>query len=381
MSLLRRVLRTRQTSSGSPVAHQPPPPRRSRGLQWPVVVAAGVLMVVIASVATQDDRAEAHTNFTTTVAWITADASELRLEHQRVSYEDGEEVPYSQAPSDDRLGFTSSIVREGSRAGTVLLLPDDPAYRGNLGYRAEWQSDVYGQEGREYSYGASYYLPDDWNQGRNPKTFDDRIIFQFHEGNGKSPTFSLHLDADRGRIFVRHREDNGNFDALWSTELKTDSWYDFAFRAYWSRGNDGFFQIYLDGRLQYQYNGRTLNDSNRIYTKWGIYGQPTKLIVDEVSIVEGADGLFDATPARVATLMDVVPKTGVALVRFSGGDNADLVRSSGCSKSAMFWFTVGGELVWYNAAAPDFVNARWNALFGGSIPENTLLIATCGGSG
>ena len=112
MSLLRRVLRTRQTSSGSPVAHQPPQPRRSRGLQWPLVVAAGVLMVVIASVATQDDRAEAHTNFTTTVAWITADASELRLEHQRVSYEDGEEVPYSQAQvpaSHDTIGSGQAI--------------------------------------------------------------------------------------------------------------------------------------------------------------------------------------------------------------------------------------------------------------------------------
>ncbi|MGE3960053.1 MAG: heparin lyase I family protein [Dehalococcoidia bacterium] len=377
MSLLRRALRARTGPNARPAEPRPHPARTLS--RWSLVVLAGIAMVAAASLAPRGGHVEASSRFNSLISWITTDAGELRLEHQRVSYEDGEEVPYSQAPSDDRLGYTSDIVRAGSRAGTVLLLPDDPAYRGNLGYRAEWQSDVYAEEGREYAYGVSYYLPDDWNQGRNPKTFDDRIIFQFHEGNGKSPTFSLHVDADRERLFVRHRQRDGDFDALWSTELETGEWYDFAFRVYWSRGNDGFLQIYLDGRLRYQYDGRTLNDSNRVYTKWGIYGQPTRLVVDEVSIVEGADGLFDATPARVATLMDVIPRTGVALVRFSGGDNDDLVRSSGCSDSAMFWFTLGGDLVWFNPKAPEFVNARWNALFGGDLPENTLLIATCSG--
>ncbi len=378
MPLLRRALRLRSAPHHRSGPRRPEGVPRSRGLRWPLVVAAGVLMVAFASFGPRDGHVEARTNFANTVAWMMTDASELRLEHQHVSYEDGEQMPPSQEPRDGRLGITRDLVREGSRAGTVLLLPSDPAYQG-LGYRAEWQSDVYAQEGREYAYGVSYYLPGDWNQGRNPRTFDDRIIFQFHEGTGTPPTFSLHLDAERERIFVRHLQDDGDFDGLWSTELEAGRWYDFAFRVLWSRGGDGFFQVYLDGRLRYQYNGPTLNDARRIYTKWGIYGQPTKLVVDEVSIVEGADGLFDATPARVATLMDIVPKTGIALVRFSGGSNDDLVRTSGCSRTAMFWFTVGGEMVWFNAAAPDFVNARWNALFGGMVPENTLLIATCGG--
>jgi len=342
-------------------------------------VGALVLIALGVALALARDRVEATSNTASALMWMLTADERLTVEHQRVTYEDGEDVPYHQESREDRLSSTSEVARTGSHAGTVLLLPDDPPYRGDLGYRAEWQSDVLAEAGGEYSYGASYYLPVDWNQGRNSRTFDDRIIFQFHEGNGKSPTFSLHINADTGRFFVRHRRPNGDFDALWSTALKTETWYDFAFRVHWTKSGDGFFQVYLNGRLAYQYEGRTLNDSNRVYTKWGIYGQPTKLVVDDVSIVEGADGLFEVTPARLSTLMTAIPKSGVALVRFSGGQNADLVASSGCPDTAMFWTTQGGELVWFNPIAPDFVNARWDRLFEDGLPRNTLLIATCGG--
>lgn len=338
-------------------------------LSVPVVLALG--LVVSGSGVTY-----ASTNFAHTVEWI-RNAEQGNVLQQSITYEPGEEMIYHQVPVDGRLGTTSLVSRVGSQAGTVLLLPEDPAYRGNLGYRSEWQSGFYSDEGGHYAYGASYYLPDDWNQGSNPRTFDDRLIFQFHEGNGRSPTFSLHLDAGRNQFFVRHMRDSGRFERLWATEIETNTWYDFAFRARWSRSNDGFFQVYLDGRLVHHFTGRTLNDGKRVYTKWGIYGQPTRYMVDEVHIVEGVDALHDATPATVATLMDAIPDHGFGLVRFSGGSNEDLVQTSGCPNSAMFWFTLDGALVWFNANAPDFVNARWDQLFAGQLPRNTLLIATC----
>lgn len=336
-------------------------------------------MAVAAGAAVGHGNVSAAGSFDSSLAFmLNAYNSDLLQEHQRVTYEPGEESPYNQQAVENRLGYSTAVVREGTRAGTVLLLPNDPQYRGNLGYRAEWQSATYGEAGGEYAYSASFYLPTDWNQGRNPRTFDDRIIFQFHEGSG-SPVFSLHLDPDGDRFFVRHKLPGDTFEKLWSAGFETGQWYDFAFRVRWSRSGDGFFQVYLDGRLQSQYTGPTLSDGGRTYTKWGIYGQPTKLIVDEVSIIEGSDALFSVTPATVATLMNAVPRTGVTLVRFSGGQNADLVASSGCEDSAMFWFTLGGELVWFNPIAPDFVNQRWNQLFGDGLPRNTLLIATCGG--
>lgn len=318
-------------------------------------------------------------NFDSSLAYmLNAYNIQPTAEHQRVTYEAGEEEIYHQAPNGDRLSYTTETARLGSRAGTVLLLPDDDQYRGNLGYRAEWQSPFYADEGNEYAYAASYYLPEDWYQGTNPNTFNDRIIFQLHEGHG-SPTFSLHIHAGDERFFVRHKLAERRFETLWSGDFETEEWYDFAFRARWSHSSDGFFQVYLNGQLVHQYTGQTLNDSDRLYTKWGIYGQPTKLLVDEVSIVEGPDGLFAATPATVATLMNEVPSSGVTLVRFSGGGNDDLVATSGCEDSAMFWFAGGGELVWFNPVAPDFVNQRWNQLFNDALPRNTLLIATCEG--
>lgn len=357
----------------SPERHPAHSPRRLRASL------IGSLLAFAIGIGAGHGNVAAADDFDSSLAWmLNAYNNQLVEEHQRVTYEVGEEEIYSQQPEEERLSFTSEVARAGARAGTVLLLPDDPQYRGDLGYRSEWQSPVYGDSGHEYAYAASYYFPDDWNQGENPRTFDDRIIFQFHEGSG-SPTFSLHLDADDDQFFVRHKMPDDSFEKLWSTDFDTGEWYDFAFRVRWSDSSDGFFQVYLDGRLVQQYTGRTLNDSERVYTKWGIYGQPTKLIVDEVSIVEGPDGLFAATPATVATLMNAIPSSGVTLVRFSGGGNDDLVASSGCDDSAMFWFTSGGELVWFNPVAPDFVNHRWNALFGGQVPRNTLLIATCEG--
>lgn len=338
---------------------------------------AGVLLALIIGFGAADGNAQA-SNYNSTIAWMMNGLETVSIEHERVTYESGEESPYFQAPNDARLQPTTDVARAGNRAGAVLLLPDDPQYRDELGYRSEWQSGIYADDGHEYSYGASYYLPSDWNQGSNSDTFDDRIIYQFHEGNG-SPTFSLHLHED-GEFWVRHRDEDGDFTKLWSQSFDTNTWYDFAFRVRWSSSDDGFFQIYLNGRLVRQYSGQTLNHSSRIYTKWGIYGQPTKLVVDEVAIIEGANGLFDATPAEVSTLMDAVPSSGVALVRFSGGSTENLVASSGCEDTATFWFTLGGELIFYTHAAPAFVNARWNDTFGDTLPRNTLLIASCGGA-
>jgi len=301
----------------------------------------------------------------------------VAVEHQRVTYESGEVVPYSQSSVEGRLDVTSEIVRTGDHAGTVLLLPDDPAYRGELGYRSEWQSDFYAEAGKEYAYGVSYYFPEDWDQGTNRRTFDDRIIFQFHEGNGKSPAFSLHIDAEDGMLRLRQRRPNGDFAFHWSTPLEAGKWYDIAFRTKWSRDDDGYMQVYLNGRLAYEYLGRTLTDSSRVYTKWGIYGQPTRLIVDDVRIVEGADGLTLATPARVATLLNAIPDEGFGLARFSGGVTEDLVMSSGCPSTARFWATVDGRLLAYVTNAPAFVNQQWADHFGGGIAESSVLLASC----
>ena len=54
-----------------------------------------------------------------------------------------------------------------------------------------------------------------------------------------------------------------------------------------------FVQLFLDQRLIGEYQGRTLVDGESIYTKWGIYGQPTRILIDDVRIAEGRTGGLD----------------------------------------------------------------------------------------
>ncbi len=216
-----------------------------------------------------------------------------------MSFEDGEGVVAStQATDKHGLTTTEDAVRMGARAGVALLEATDGQYRGRLGYRAEWQSEYHAAMDIDYWYGASYYLPADWDQGKNDNFFNDRIIFQFHEGTGASPAFSLHIRPDPLEFFVRRREDEG-FDYLWEGELEEERWYDFAFHVRWTDEDDGLFEVYLDGEQVVSYTGPTLVDGKSVYTKWGIYGQPTKLLVDEVGIAIGmAQGLNVVSPQR-----------------------------------------------------------------------------------
>ncbi|MCK9486808.1 MAG: polysaccharide lyase [Dehalococcoidia bacterium] len=195
---------------------------------------------------------------------------------------------------DDGLRTTSETARRGAFAGEALLRSGDPQYRGRLGYRAEWQSEFHAERDQEYWYSASYYIPEDWDQGRN-QSFNDRIIFQFHEGTAGSPAFSLHL-TDESRFMMRRKRSDDRFQYLWSHPFETDRWYDFVFHAKWTRDDDGFFRIYFNQELVQDYQGRTLPHGSSVYTKWGIYGQPTHVLFDEVRIVAGEQGLRLASP-------------------------------------------------------------------------------------
>ena len=210
-----------------------------------------------------------------------------------VTFESGEVANVSlQTAADDALSVTDSVARAGDLAGLALLREDDEQFRGDLGYRSEWQSSFDAERDKEYWYGFSVYLPEDWDQGDNEDFFDDRIIFQFHEGTGSSPALSLHLDDGDDRFFIRRRTDDG-FEYLWSMEFETERWYDFALNVVWSRDDDGLVRLYVGGEFIGEYEGETLVDGRLVYAKWGIYGQPTRIFLDEIRIAEGHENGLD----------------------------------------------------------------------------------------
>jgi hypothetical protein len=215
---------------------------------------------------------------------------------QDIGYEPDELVSAKeQTATRHGLRPTTAAFRTGRSAGEALLKRDDPRIPG-LRYRSEWESAVRAVADEEHWYGVSFYLPSDWNQGTNDDTFDDRIIFQFHEGTGGEPAFSLHLDAHSERVVLRRKEARNEFDYIWSTPLVTEQWYDVAVAAKWTREADGYFNVFLNGVPQRQYSGPTLVDGSIVYTKWGIYGQPTRILFDEVRIARGLDGLDAVSP-------------------------------------------------------------------------------------
>lgn len=212
----------------------------------------------------------------------------------RITFEDGERDRPNAHAHQHSVGTTDSVSRSGSKAGYSLLSPDDrPVSSG--GYRAELWGDDLAQSGDERWNGISYYIPHDYDQGSNSRTWNDRIIYQFTDTG--SPMFSLHLNADGDEMWVRRKlPDKGpdgepRFQTIGRWSVDTGRWYDIVFHARWSTGGSGFFEVYVNGDLQADYEGRTLAERRSTSSKWGIYGQPTKLYYDDVWMAEGSGTL------------------------------------------------------------------------------------------
>ncbi len=213
---------------------------------------------------------------------------------RHVTYEGGRGKEEPHTATRHALG-DAPVARSGEKAGMALLKPGDPKWHAG-GYRAEWHAHDHVYAGTERWQGISFYFPKDYNQGRNG-TWNDRIIFQYTDEG--SPMWSLHIDAARQQLFVRHKTSTGgkqSFEEIARWSFSTDRWYDIAFHAKWSQGRDGLFEVYVNGEREASYKGRTLMVRNFTYSKWGIYGQPTKLYFDEIRIAEGANRLGDVTP-------------------------------------------------------------------------------------
>src|SRR5690606_29213714 len=114
--------------------------------------------------------------------------------------------------------------------------------------------------------------------------------------DGGSPLFSLHLDAESQELFLRRKKPEGGYQYLGRWAVETQRWYDVAFHVKWAKDKSGVFEFYLDGQLMASYSGRTAHNSDEIFTRWGINGQPTKLYFDEVRIASGADKLGAVSP-------------------------------------------------------------------------------------
>ena len=101
-------------------------------------------------------------------------------------------------------------------------------------------------------------------------------------------------------------------------------------------------------------------------------------VVDEGPANTEGDGATQAAGARTI-VAGSVPQVGFGLLVFGGGTNEQLIEASGCPPAtARFWASSGGTFIPYIPGSKiAVVNAAWNTLFEGGIPENTPLIGRC----
>lgn len=121
-------------------------------------------------------------------------------------------------------------------------------------------------------YGWSVYWDPDWN----PTDLCEIVMGQFHQVDQFNPAFQFFYQSHGGGLQVKSRVDtnNGTFGKDVRTiipekELR-GKWHDIRVEAYWRNKSDGYFRVFVDGNLAYDYKGRT-TVANKVFYKLGLY--------------------------------------------------------------------------------------------------------------
>ena len=119
--------------------------------------------------------------------------------------------------------------------------------------------------GEEYWYGWSIYFPNDYRnvyptQVTLGQFHQDKShpVWMFQNGPG-----GYHLD-DMVDGYVRK-----SYQLMEDSELR-GRWHKIEIQVRWSKGEDGFFRVWANGKHKVDYRGRTLV-SERVYFKYGLY--------------------------------------------------------------------------------------------------------------
>lgn len=117
----------------------------------------------------------------------------------------------------------------------------------------------------EFWFAWSLYLPKDHINLFPLKN----ALGQFHQRGG-SPVFMFE-ERDEGYKIVRTIGDDDYDDKLLiKTNDMLGKWTDVLINANWSKKEDGFFKLWINDELKYDYKGPTMTGKN-VYQKYGVY--------------------------------------------------------------------------------------------------------------
>lgn len=170
-------------------------------------------------------------------------------------------------------------VRGGNQSLRIEL------HKGDCGKNADWDDCYHSNERVELTtpekswikpnshtqYGWSIYLPDGWN----PKDLSQIVMGQFHQADSH-PAFQFFYQSQGGGLQVKRRVDETRNSV--GTDVRTiidekelrGRWHDIRVEAYWRKKQDGYFKVFVNDALAYDFKGKTMS-GNKVFFKLGVY--------------------------------------------------------------------------------------------------------------
>ena len=256
-------------------------PERARGRRRPALLRAGLIAITAALVVLA--AREATSPPAPPPSW-------------NGDFETGNLRQYDaiQRAAPDRIAIVTSPRRRGSFAARLTAEDDDLVVSENP--RAQLMTTVMHRAGDEQYIGWSTYFPTDFPAITGDDPFF--VFFQFHgEPYDGSPPLAFGVGPD-GQIGLS-RSERYDYDRVWAAPLPKGRWVDFVVRVKWSMDEEGFVELWLDGRRQtFSVNGQqrlstqTIDDGQdeglrtipTNYRRRGIVPERVTIYHDEVKI-------------------------------------------------------------------------------------------------
>ena len=149
-------------------------------------------------------------------------------------------------------GNCPTVATSPTRAGKYSVKSYLNANTSKVNYRTELVNRAVSDFsfGQEYWVGLSFYLPPDWSD-KYISGYDSGILWQFHDRGFNDSSWRDGLPlvlGHSGGNFQLWRRGHPQSKTFWVGSVEKGRWIDWVINVKWSKGSDGFINIWRDGR-------------------------------------------------------------------------------------------------------------------------------------